>query len=232
MSLRPRSKYLVFTAAGALGAAYIVHRLLNREVNPTMETLWVESSTEKSGDRPAGDRPGPVLDSSKSFEVMQHPRPKVQDVSPNGNCMFLALATSMAFADEGVILARGDKNADRRAANLRRLANDKLCPHGAPSQEVTEEGLPVSMIMEPLRRENGLGYCQRMRRDGQWGTAAELWALSKELSRPIHVWKLGGQKPLASYGGEEAGGPLAVCYVNENHYMAVLGTGSPARSRL
>jgi hypothetical protein len=210
-----RPRYLILTAAGALGAAYIAHRLLDQRDDNlkqhgvlTMEALWAE--------RPQGVAATPA---------------KIHDVAANGNCMFLAVATAMAYADEGKTLERGDKTADRQAAELRRLANDKLCPGGAPSHAITEEGLPVSMVMEPLRGENGMGYCRRMRRDGQWGTAAELWALSQELARPIHVWKRGEQKPIASYGQDKSGPPLAVCYVNDSHYMAVLGTGMP-KSRL
>ena len=52
---------------------------------------------------------------------------------------------------------------------------------------MTKEGVPCSLLIEPLQGETPSGYCQRLRQAGQWGSAAEIMALSVHLKRPITV---------------------------------------------
>ena len=104
---------------------------------------------------------------------------------------------------------------------------------GCPSKEVVD-GLPVAMIVEPLGNEDGCGYCQRMRQPGQWGTAAEILALSAVLRRRITVYRRDGggefavmaeyrPQGTAKIGRESDQLPsLALLYVNGAHYMALL----------
>jgi len=105
-------------------------------------------------------------------------------------------------------------------------------PSGCPSTRVVD-GLPVEMIIEPLRAEGGSAYCKRMRRRGEWGTAAEILALSAVLRRPITVYRRENGTDsfavMASYSRpgeptEEALNPLplTILYANDSHYMALL----------
>jgi hypothetical protein len=74
---------------------------------------------------------------------------------------------------------------------------------------------------------------------GQWGSAAEIWALTKVLARPIVVYQPLGTPPqaskgniyieLAKYGKEEIGAPVPILYVNGNHYRSLLQTPLPSR---
>ena len=98
--------------------------------------------------------------------------------------------------------------------------------------------MPVGLIIEPRPGEGGRGYCARLRRDGEWGSAAEILALTRVLGCPITVYRrgVGGGPPvpLDSYGPAEAGPPVPIIYVNASHYMALRAAGraGPARARL
>ena len=62
---------------------------------------------------------------ASAASVVQHRRFTVQDVEGNGDCLFLALA----YAEAGSATLSTQEVRDR-AAELRRLANDWLCPGG------------------------------------------------------------------------------------------------------
>jgi len=61
-------------------------------------------------------------------------------------------------------------------------------------QSLTKEGVPCSLLIEPLQGETPSGYCQRLRQTGQWGSAAEIMALSVHLKRPITVHTRGSMR--------------------------------------
>ena len=75
----------------------------------------------------------------------------------------------------------------REARKLRLAANDFLCPKGRPSTAEVG-GLPLNLIMEPRGTEGGRGYCARLRREGEWGSMAEIIALTEALECPIAVY--------------------------------------------
>jgi hypothetical protein len=116
-----------------------------------------------------------------------------------------------------------------RAQALRLLANDFLCPGGCPSSE-RMEGLPLALVIEPSDNEDGCGYCKRLRESGQWGSAAEIVALSIVLGRSISVHRRsnhqGSIELMATYGenqkSSKKGTELRVLYVGNSHYMAVV----------
>ena len=84
------------------------------------------------------------------------------------------------------------------------------------------------MTLGILGGESGCDYCARMRRTGQWGTAAEILALTRALHRPIAVYTrqaAGAFKLLDTYGAEMTkggGSTLSILYVSAVHYMALL----------
>ena len=136
----------------------------------------------------------------------------------------------MALTDHVPASARA--RAVRTAANrLRVEANDLLCPSGLPDPELILGELPASLVIEPLRGEGERGYCTRMRQPGQWGSTAEILALTIILARPIRVYTPFG---LEVYGSEkvdeETRGqhrrPLAIHFAND-HYRAVTAVEDP-----
>ena len=90
--------------------------------------------------------------------------------------------------------------------------------------------------MEPRPGESSVGYCSRLRTKGEWGSAAEIWALAQVLKRSIQVYTYssdGKQKfeQIAnySYGAYENDDkqqavkpPIPIIYINNNHYQALL----------
>jgi hypothetical protein len=115
------------------------------------------------------------------------------------------------------------------AARLRSSAMDLLCPHGSPDPELSFGGVPVPLLIEPRGGESESGYCRRLRTAGEWGSTAELLALTRVLRRPIRVCTPFGTE---TYGegegkaegeGEAAEGtppaPLCVHY-DSGHYQA------------
>ena len=158
-----------------------------------------------------------------------HSQFEVLDVEGGGDCLFQSISLTESWADNGDTLdAYG---VDLRARELRVLANDFLCPDGKPSNEELN-GLPIELIIEPINGEDGEEYCARMREDGEWGSAAEILALTQVLNRPILVYqrvystRQGVQmKELEKYGSEleeQPKSPLSVLYVMAKHYMALL----------
>ena len=139
------------------------------------------------------------------------------DVPPDGDCLFSAVALSAAITDNKPDQARA--RAIRTAAGrLRAQAMDLLCPSGVPDPELSIGGLPVSLLIEPLGGESEASYCTRLRQGGQWGSTAEVLALTKVLQRPIRVHTSFG---VEAYGEEAKLPPLAVHYEN-HHYRAVV----------
>ena len=66
----------------------------------------------------------------------------------SGDCLFQSIAVSEAWADKSVNL--GYAGGAARGGKLRVLANDLLCPGGAPSPEpIAGTDLPVELIIEP-----------------------------------------------------------------------------------
>ena len=142
------------------------------------------------------------------------------DVPADGNCLFASLALSAALMDE----VQADQMANAVASSAKRLrleAMDLLCPTGEPDQDLIMSGLPASLIIEPMPGEDGAGYCQRMRQDGQWGSTAEILALTHILRREIRVHTSFGTERYGAEESERSGlHPLAIHFWNQ-HYRAV-----------
>lgn len=112
----------------------------------------------------------------------------------NGDCLFISIAVSLYYTQYNKILQYGSKKRKQWAKNLRIRANNVLCSKNSrtglvePSNEpLTKDGVPRSLLVEPLNGETGSDYCKRLRSSGQWGSAAEIMALSHSLNRPITV---------------------------------------------
>ncbi len=154
------------------------------------------------------------------------------DVPGDGNCLFASIAVSHAVATTGELPSAAA--VAERARALRLQANDLLCPGGQPS-EGEINGFPLALVMEPGPGEDGCGYCARMRRDGQWGSAAEILALTKVLRSPIAVYHMiaGAIEPqeMDTYGVDEDGPRLAVLYLHGTHYNALVRSGRPRPRR-
>ena len=180
-----------------------------------------------------------------TLEATDGTRLALHDVPADGDCLFSAVATSAALADGSG--PPGEAELHATALTLRAAALRLLCPHGRPSTELEFGGLPAVLVVEPLGGEDGAGYCERMARPGEWGSIAELLALTRVLGRPIRVHLLDEElvnlepptappqpvppqavparmvaRALSSelYGAEEKGAPIAVAF-SANHYRAV-----------
>ena len=204
-------------------------------------TAWVHStaSTDQMFEGSSGSKPGAVCTTTPAFSpkskvelksaVDKYVDPfEVHDVSNEGNCLFLSLSIAESWADNKRLLKSREPAVKKRAQELRELANDFLCPNGKPSEELLD-GVPIELILWPRGNEGVCGYCARMRMDGEWGTAAEILALTRELNRPITVYhRQGGRiQLLQDYGSELAEdskvkSPLSILYVGELHYMALI----------
>lgn len=142
------------------------------------------------------------------------------DVPADGNCLFSSVALSAALTD-GIPEHAHAPAVQEASKRLRSEALDCLCPSGVPDPELTLGGLPASLLIEPLNGEDEAGYCQRLRRSGQWGSTAEILALTRVLKRPINVYTQFG---LETYGSDEsansARAPLSI-HFHQNHYRAV-----------
>ena len=143
----------------------------------------------------------------------------VHDVPGDGDCLFsaVALAQRLDTAD-GLPPAAAQLRAE--AAALREAAVDLLCPRGKPDTSRLFGGLPVSVLVEPLGGEGGAGYCSRMRRRGEWGTTAEILALTAVLDRPIRVYTEFGPE-LYGIDGRDETRALAIDF-RASHYRAVV----------
>ena len=147
----------------------------------------------------------------------QKPSLKFHDVPADGDCLFSAVALSAALIDNKPDQARA--RALRTASfRLRSQANQLLCPNGAPDPALEISGLPVSLLMEPLGGETEADYCQRLANPGEWGSTAEILALTRVLSRPIRVHTAFGG--VEEYGQPGEGAPLSIHFAND-HYRAV-----------
>ena len=164
------------------------------------------------------------------------------DVPGDGNCLFASIAVSHAVAHTGKLPERAA--LAQHAQQLRLQANDLLCPGGNPSPDEIN-GFPLALVMEPAPGEDGCGYCARLRQNGQWGSAAEILALSQVLHCPIAVYHrpLGSDAPeeMDTYGREEAGRSVPILYLHGSHYTALVpgqseaasaGAGGEQRARL
>ena len=69
------------------------------------------------------------------------------------------------------------------------LCEQKDCDISPVTTTETSLGLPIELIVDPLYNENVPEYCVIMRRDGQWGSAAEIMALPHSLRKTVSVWR-------------------------------------------
>ena len=139
------------------------------------------------------------------------PNPQLQlhEVPRDGNCLFSAVALSQSIVDGG---------AATMAAELRKAAMDLLCPVGDADPKLMLGGLPAAMLIEPLQGETPRQYCHRLRKDGEWGSTAELLALTRVLRRPIVVHAAFGSDTYGSEEGTERK-PLVI-HFHQHHYRA------------
>ena len=169
----------------------------------------------------------------RAWEELTQPTLAPIDVPGDGNCLFASIAVAHAAATTGEVPSAAV--LAQRARQLRLQANDLLCPGGQPSEDEIN-GFPLALIMEPAAGEDGCGYCARMRRDGQWGSAAEILALTKVLHSPIAVYHRPARatqpQELDTYGADEDGPRLAILYLHGTHYNALIPGGRPPMPRL
>ena len=127
---------------------------------------------------------------------------RIEPIEPHGNCLFVAVAVAEAFARSGSVLPFGSPERASLARALRLASNDLLCPGGAPSETALDgQDIPPALLVEPMAGETPREYCRRLRQQGQWGSAAELAALSVVLGREIRVFvKTPGQAAAALPG--------------------------------
>ena len=144
---------------------------------------------------------------------------RLHDVPHDGDCLFSAAALSAALVDGEPSQARA-RAVRTAAARLRASAMDLLCPTGTPDPELTLGGLPAALLIEPRRGESDEGYCNRLRKAGEWGSSAEVLALAHVQRRPIRIHTAFGEAETygAGEGGTEAQ-PLVLHYAN-HHYQA------------
>ena len=153
--------------------------------------------------------------SACSAHLVYHPVP------PDGDCLFSAVALSVALTDGDAASSRA-RAVRTAAARLRADAMDELCPQGVPDPELVIGGVPASLLVEPLGGETEQNYCSRMRKPGQWGSTAEILALTRVLKRAIHVHASFG---VQVYGADETMPAIAV-HFKDHHYTAVTGDGA------
>jgi|EP00908_Phaeocystis_cordata_P025534 ketosteroid isomerase-like protein len=148
---------------------------------------------------------------------------QLHEVPKDGNCLFSAVALSAALVDNlpGQTRARAVRTA---AARLRVSAMNLLCPHGTPDPELSLGGLPVEVLIEPQGGESQAGYCRRLRMAGEWGSTAEVMALSRVLERPIRIHTPFGTETYGEEASNEGdadavAAPLTLHYA-DGHYQA------------
>jgi len=199
-------------------------------VTTAIVTLWYSSNTtpvnKKSTSIPHSI-PLPPIPHSIPLQPIR--------IEPNGNCLFLSIAVAASYSTYQTILPYGSQERRQVAADLRRAANDLLCPNGEPTEEpFTADGLPASLLIEPLQMETPSEYCARLRKNGQWGSAAEIMAMSFYLGKPItvHTKKNNAYPVLQKFGinesqdkkdkEEEIADTLHILYTGSNHYSAMV----------
>merc|ERR1719446_1200396 len=164
------------------------------------------------------------------LEASDGTRLAVYDVPPDGDCLFSAVAVSPALCDGATQPPPSELR--QSAGALRAAAMQLLCPAGKPSEDLELGGLPAALLLDPLHGETGEGYCQRMVQRGEWGSMAEVLALTRVLRRPIRIHLLSDstaehasaeERALSSelYGAEEEGAELGLAF-GFNHYRAVV----------
>jgi hypothetical protein len=168
----------------------------------------------------------------------------VSPSEPNGDCLFISIAVSEQHATTGIIPLYGSNQRAKQAHSLRLQANDILCRKDVDgivrptNKALTKDGLPCSLLIEPLHYENGEQYCQRLRSNGEWGSAGEIMALSYSLKKPITVHvhqknkngkatfpvlqKFGIDESPSSEKKQEDPNTIHIVYTSNNHYDALL----------
>ena len=131
----------------------------------------------------------------KSRQTLPHQYAQIRQVPGDGNCLFHALSTTLAYAVNGT-------HADLRNATwlyhhsavlrglavecLRRKPRKWLCLQG-------EECLRAKDLVDAAASQynmTGEQYCALMKKDSYWGGGPEIVALCNVLRRPIHVYEL------------------------------------------
>jgi len=59
---------------------------------------------------------------------------------------------------------------------------------GAKKSGGGDDEVPIDLLVELYEGETFERYCMRMKRNGEWGSAAEILALARTFQRPISVW--------------------------------------------
>ena len=203
-------------------------------VTTAIVTLWYTSNTTTANIKPTSiphSTPLPPIPHSIPLQPIR--------IEPDGNCLFLSIAVAASYSTYQTILPYGSQERRQVAADLRRAANDLLCPNGTPTEEpFTADGLPASLLIEPLLNETPSGYCSRLRKNGQWGSAAEIMAMSFYLGKPItvHTKKNNAYPVLQKFGinesreedqdkkdkEEKKADTLHILYTGSNHYSAMV----------
>ena len=143
---------------------------------------------------------------------------QLYDTPYDGDCLFSAVALSAAITDRHPPQARA-RAVRTAAASLRARAMDVLCPNGVPDENIVVGGLPAPLLVEPMGGEGGKGYCERMRTSGEWGSTAEVVALTRVLGRPIRVHTAFGVEEYGNDLPEASAAALAIHFA-DNHYRA------------
>lgn len=158
----------------------------------------------------------------------------IRRVNPNGNCLFLALATSESDVDE---LEKSSNDIVTRAQELRSQAVKFLrvnlttqCKSGFFFQMIIQSNClhqeqfdKTGRLRDPA--DTAADYCERLSNDGEWGSTVEIMALSRVLNRQIYLYQ--GTQLVVTIFNETISptitkGPLHILFDGVNHYDAIL----------
>ena len=111
------------------------------------------------------------------------------DIEAKGNCMFLAIYTSLHFIEKGELLKKKSKRLKEMQALLREKTMKFFKSHKNQFSPFIETN------------ENANSYIERMSKQYEWGGNIELHIISRLLKRDIVIFKPNGHKYIIPYQG-------------------------------
>lgn len=145
---------------------------------------------------------------------------QVQDVPPDGNCLFSAVAFVILYQKQKITANRWR----RLSALLRRRSTAVLCRDGGA--ELANTGQTARQILRHYLgpRRSIPAYCKRMLRSREWGDEPHIVALSHMLRRVmvVHDHTPGNPVLKLKYGKGSDRRAIPLLRIHGNHFCALI----------
>ena len=145
---------------------------------------------------------------------------RVQDVPPDGNCLFSAVAFTMLRRKNKLTAQRWK----RLAILLRKRSTAALCDNGRA--EIAGTGQTARQILRHYLgpRRSIPAYCRRMRNSREWGDEPHIVALAHILGRSMVVYDHTSGHMLLKlyYGKKRSSKDIPLLRINGNHFCALV----------